>query len=241
MLKQQLQFKFLESKQIFAEVVIKYVTNLSKSSLWQRTNNLNKVEEMFRFFGLKPKSSLAEIVGQRLNTRAEFPPLEQDAWQDTSRLEDPDQLSPAGKDLLLKSMVDYLLKHKQNEISQLQPDWAMGGTYGPAVNRLVADSEKDLEEHFQFQVRYTDMEWILISEMLHTLFPKDILHLTFDRHMSPHVHYTYEYNAPGGFRLLWKKLGISGIWQVAKLMLKAPKADFSHRKDHQLTVDTAAR
>ena len=196
----------------------------------EQLNNYDFVVGMFSFLDLVPTPALQDAVGRVLNVRNEWPKLPVEELLIAPKYPSADGLEEIARDALITKMVNYLQEKKANEIAKAQPDLAMGGSLAMEANRIVAFSEKELEEVFKYSLIFTETERILIWEFLHTIHSSDLLLIACERSGPPGIHYTYNYNI-FGIGMIVQKLGLQAIFLVIWMMTKGRwKRDYSHRQ-----------
>lgn len=197
----------------------------------EQLNNYDFVVGMFSFLDLVPTPALQDAVGRVLNVKNEWPKLPVEELLTAPKYPSADGLEEIARDALITKMVNYLQEKKANEIAKAQPDLAMGGSLAMEANRIVAFSEKELEEVFKYSLIFTETEGILIWEFLHTINPSDLLLIACERSAPPGIHYTYNFNNILGIGRMVQKLGLQAIFQVIWMMTKGIwKRDYSHRQ-----------
>jgi hypothetical protein len=142
-----------------------------------------------------------------------------------------DTLAPLQRDKLVTNMVTYLHKHKADEIAALEPDYAMGGSLAIPAIGIVAWAEQELEEAFQYMLRFTEMEWILCSEFFYSVSPNDLMFVAFNRSPPPGLSYTYDFNRIPNVGTLTRQLGLKAVFKIMGMMAKGLWGrDYTHRK-----------
>ena len=195
----------------------------------EQLNNYKFVTEMFATFGLTPTSSLQNAVGKAVNIRSEWSKLSLEQLLATPSYPNADNLEDRERDELISQMLNYLQTHKADAIAQAQPNYAMGGSFAMAANKIVADAEKELEEAFKYSLMFTETEGILIWELLRTINPKDLLLICCKRSSSPGIRYSYEFNQPLDIATMVQKLG---LFQVISMIIRGIwRKDYSHRQN----------
>jgi hypothetical protein len=196
----------------------------------EQLNDRHFVGEMFDRFGLHASPRLDEAVGKPLNARAEWPPASLDELLAPAARPLADHLSAPERDRLVAEMVAYVKARKQQELREMTPDPAMGGSFYAGTTSIVAEAERELEDAFGFSLRFTDTEMVLTHELLHAVAPRDLLLAAIRRTSPPGLSYSYDFNfAPRpGFML--RHLGVRGLSRAGWLMLKGRWGhDYSHR------------
>ncbi|WP_404785091.1 hypothetical protein [Altericista sp. CCNU0014] len=195
-----------------------------------RLNHESHVAELFATFGLEPSAELKSAIGQPLNTRSEWPKLPMEDLLAVSPYPNADRLSPAERDALVERMVAYLHESRASNIAAMEPDKAMGGSLGPAAVAIVARAEGELEKVFQYSLKFTETERILIDEFLRSTHPLDLFFVVSDRTGGPGISYTYNFNVVLSVQLMIRQLGPSGAFKALWMMVKGLWGrDYSHR------------
>lgn len=194
----------------------------------EQLNDYDFVVEMFSSFDLVPSTALQDVVGKVINVRNEWLKLPLEELLATPNYPSADSLEGKERDQLITQMLNYLQDHKADEIAKTQPDFAMGGSYAMEANKIVADAERELEKVFNYSLKFTETERILIWELLSKINPKDILLICCKRSSPPGIRYSYEFNQMLNIVSLMQKLGLR---QVILLMWKGFwNKDFTHRQ-----------
>lgn len=194
----------------------------------EQLNKYDFVVEMFSSFGLVPMPELKDVVGRFVNSRNEWQKLPLEELLAESKYPSADSLEKKERNTLMAEMVNYLQEKKADQIAQAQPDYAMGGSYVMAANKIVADAERELEEVFKYSLIFTETEGILIWELLRIINYRDILFICCQRFSHPTIRYTYDFNQTFSIGTMVQKLG---LLQVIRMMLKGIwKKDYTHRQ-----------
>jgi hypothetical protein len=193
-------------------------------------NDPRFVAEMFDRFGLLASPQLGEAVGRPLNARAEWPPASLPELLAPPARPSADNLAAPERDRLVAEMVAHLKAGKRQELREMTPDHAMGGSFYADTTSIVARAERELEDAFDVSLRFTDTEMILTHELLHAVAPRDLVLAAIRRVPPPGLSYTYDFNfvpTPGS---VLRHLGIRGLSKVGWLMLKGRWGqDYTHR------------
>ena len=157
-------------------------------------NDYQCVVQVFDTFGLRPTPQLEDVVGRRSNPRTEWPRTPLEDLLSLPPYPSADTLAAASRDALLGNMVAYLHKHKSQEISAMKI--GQYGTLQTAAAGLIAGVEHELEEVFQYTLRFTEMERILIHELIYSFDKNDLTFLYATRLSHPSIAYEYNFNIP---------------------------------------------
>ena len=196
----------------------------------EQLNDYAFVCRMFDTFGLIPAKALKSVVGQPLNPRNEWPKLPLEELLAEPKYPSANDLSTVERDTLVADMVAYLQKHKTAELASLQPDWSLAGSTLFSLTSVFAQVEAELEEAFQISLRFTEMEQILLIELLYTLTPQDFIFIVTKRSPPPNLHFCYDFNKVFGLGTMLQALGPTAVFKMIWLMLKGKWGqDYSHR------------
>ena len=194
-------------------------------------NDFDFVRQMFDLFGLLPGPDLKATVGRVLNPRDEWPKLPLDVLLAPPRYPSADGLEVSERDALVSRMVTYLREHKAEEIAALQPDPIMGGTLAFGLTDIFSHAERELEEAFQVSLMFTETEWILISEFLYAINPKDFMFLVSHRSGPPGLVYSYDFNRTISLKDMVRIMGLGVVFKFLWLTVKGLwKRDMTHRR-----------
>lgn len=177
----------------------------------EQLNQYDFVCEMLGSLGLRPQPTLREVVGRSRNRRTEWPRLSVEELFESLELPSADDLPGGERDRLLRAMIDWLRKHRAEELRSLRPNQKLFGTIGFAANACVANAERELEKAFQVRLRFTEFERILIAELVHALKPHDFCFLVARRKTEPHLHYLYDFNFVLSLSTVYRRLGLGGV------------------------------
>lgn len=199
----------------------------------EQLNHYDFVLRMFHGFGLTSTSGLRSACGKTINMRHEWPTISLDDIFAPTRYPNADYLEPSQRDSLVQDMIRYLRDRHPDTIAAIKPDLAMGGTILPAIAKLVAHAEDELEHVFQYQLKFTETEQILIAECIRCLSPYDVAFVVFRRKPEPGIAYTYDFNLAFDMKDIVRRLGIIGFFQMLWMMLIGIWGkDYTHRKNN---------
>lgn len=195
----------------------------------EQLNDRDFVLEMFEMFGLVPSPALEDVVGKPLNLRNEWPRSPLEELLAPSPYPSADSLKEAERDALVAEMVAHLHNHKASEIATMEPNHSQGGTLFDAAIGVVARAEHELEETFQYALKFTETEWVLIFEFLHSVNPHDVWFVTASRSPSPGLAYSYDLNIIPSIGIFIRRLGplamLKALWMTAGHLLGR---DYTH-------------
>jgi len=184
----------------------------------EQLNDIGFVKRMFTHFGLTPTPELQAAVGKRLNVRSEWPKRSLKDLLANPGYPRADDLSPAERDRLLQEMVAYLRQHKADRIAAWEPNPAKNDSLNDEAIELVADSEPELERHFQVTLKFTDMEFTLAWELLRSVDPHDLASTVYIRTTEPAITYTMDLNYAPSAQAVFQRSGarvlLRIIWQM---------------------------
>ncbi len=152
-------------------------------------NDYDFVEDMFSTFGLTPKESLKEILGQVVNQRGD--------WHSEVCLQPPllpsaETLDAEEKDKLIDDMIEFLFQAQKEQFSALEP--TVGGSVAGGVAQIINMSEKALEDRFGYSFINTDFERTLINEAMFRHAPDDVAFMVIKRFGPPNLRFSYDFN-----------------------------------------------
>lgn len=196
----------------------------------QSLNDIKFVLNLFQKLGLNSSKKLNLVCGKPINKREEWPHLEMKELLELSPYPNIDSLQPKEKDNLLNCFLYYIKENNLELINSMKPDYTMGATFAPAAISIVAKLEKELEEHFNFSLKYSDMENYLILELVRFVSPNDFVFFFSDRLTQPHICYTFNYNLVPSLSTVISKFGLTSIPRIIKIALKGMWGrDYTHR------------
>jgi hypothetical protein len=126
-----------------------------------------------------------------------------------------DDLPPRERDALVADMIAYLHEHKAQEIAHAQ-----GISLFPAAAHIVTSAEKELEDRFRCSLMFTEMEWIIIFEFLHSIAPRDPMFVIVNRTPPPGIAYTFDLNIMPHVGLA-PKMELSTAFKIVWMLTKA--------------------
>jgi hypothetical protein len=186
----------------------------------EQLNDYQFILRMFDHFGLTPTNELQEIVGIPLNVQSEWPRRTINELLRESEYPRADELPPEKRDRLLQEMVAYLRQHKAEQIAAWKPNPAKNGSLIDEAIYLVADSEPELETHFQVALKFTDMEYYLAWELLRSVDKHDLASTMFIRTTDPAITYTMDLNYAPTAKNVFKRAGFRTFIRIIPHMLK---------------------
>ncbi len=186
----------------------------------EHLNDLDSVLEMFEVFDLVPSPGLEDVVGKPLNLRNEWPRSSLEELLAPSPYPSADSLKKVERDALVAEMVAHLHNYKAREIATMEPNYSQGSTLFDAAIGVVARAEHELEETFQYALKFTETEWVLIFEFLHAINPHDVWFVTALRSPSPGLVYSYDLNIIPSIGIFVRRLGplaiLKALWMTAE-------------------------
>jgi len=185
----------------------------------EQLNDYSFVERMFTQFGLIPTSELKQAVGKRLNVPLEWPKRSLKDLLADPGFQRADDLPPAERDHLLQEMIAYMRQHKADRITAWEPNPAKNDSFYDEAIQLVADSEPELERHFQVTLKFTDMEFTLALELLRLINPHDLASTVYIRTTEPAITYTLDLNYTLTLRNVIQRAGIVASLRVIWLLI----------------------
>jgi hypothetical protein len=189
----------------------------------EQLNDYDFVVEVFETFGLTPSPKLKDVVGQPINLRTDWPRLPLDELLAPTGYPSADSLELARRDALLARLVAWLHENKTAEMATMKLDQT--GSYWEAAVELVACTEHELEEAFQVELKFTEMEWVLIHELLYSIDPHDISFAAITRSPPPGVSYRYNFNLTVDLRMFVRRLGLKGVLATLLKVLRLTVGD----------------
>jgi hypothetical protein len=197
----------------------------------EQLNEYDFVVQMFEYFGLVATPELTNAVGNVINKRNEWPRLSLEELMQTPKYPCVDNLTSQERDELVTKIINYLQEHKFDEISQAQPDYAMGGTLIGDLTKIVTYNERELEEVFKYSLMFTETESILIWEFLRTINPNDLLLFACERSPSPGIRYKFNFNGVFSIKIMLQQYGLRGVFIIIWMIMKGVwNRDLSHRQ-----------
>jgi hypothetical protein len=121
-------------------------------------------------------------------------------------------------------MVAYLHEHMAQVIATLEPNQAMGGSLFIGATKVVAQAERELEERFGHSLMFTDIERILICELLRSIAPRDVVFINANRTPPPGVAYRFDFNNVN-WRVIIRKQGLVGLLRIVWMMVRGMRPD----------------
>ena len=194
----------------------------------EQLNQYDFVKKMFTNFGLVPTPELQDVVGKVLNVRTERRKLSLNELLAVPKYKNADSLENKERDELIAQMLNYLQKHKADEIAQAQPDDRMGGSFAMEATRIVDNAEQELEEVFKYSLMFTETEGILIWDLLYIINPKDILLICCERSSVPGISYSYDFNKTFNLIAMIQNLGLIKV--ISMIIKGIWKKDYTHRQ-----------
>lgn len=185
----------------------------------EQLNDRDFVLEMFEVFGLVPSPELEGGVGKPLNLRNEWPRSPLEELLAPPSYPSADSLKEVEREALVAKMVAYLHNYKTREIAMMEPNHSQGGTLFDAAIGVVARAEHELEEAFQYALKFTETEWVLIFEFLHSINPHDVWFVAVLRSPPPGLAYSYDLNIIPSIGIFIRRLGplamLKALWMTA--------------------------
>lgn len=197
----------------------------------EQLNKYDSVAEMFESLELVPTKALKNVVGTVFNVRKERPNLSLEELLTAPKYISADSLNAYERDAFIAKVINYVQKTRFDEISKAKPDYAMGGSFATEAIKIVTYAEKELEDKFEYSLRFTETQGILIWELLRIINKSDLLLLACDRSLLPGIHYTYNFNNTFSMKTMIQKLGWRAIFQLIWMMTKGIwNQDYTHRQ-----------
>ncbi len=198
----------------------------------EQLNDYAFVVNMLTSFGLVPTPQLREVVGVRVNTRDNYPKRALEDLLDVSPYPSADSLDDRARDQLITAMIAYLREQKAGELANIQPDINYFNTMMYGIRRCVGYAQQELEEVFQYSLKFTETEDILWKELLWTIRPNDLVFFFYERSDPPGISYTTDANVIPSLTTAVQRLGVQAIFQKILLMLK--KVPRHHDPTHRI-------
>jgi hypothetical protein len=194
----------------------------------EELNNYDYVLKIFQRLGLVPTEKLMQICGKPLNKRNEWPRLPIDELLSRSKYQSADSLKHSDREKLIENYLLYIQEKHFGLICSMKPDYAMGGTLAPAATTVISKVENELEEVFQYSLKFTETEEYLILELLRLFSPNDLYFFFAER--QDNLSYKFDYNIKPSLINIIKKLGIKVLLNVLKVAMRGMWGrDYSHR------------
>jgi hypothetical protein len=185
----------------------------------EQLNDRDFILEMFAILGLVPSPKLEDVVGKPLNLRNEWPRPSLEELLAPSPYPSADSLKEVEREALVAEMVAHLHNCRVREIATMEPNYSQGGTLFDAAIGVVARAEHELEEAFQYALKFTETEWVLILEFLHSVNPHDVWFVTALRSPPPGLVYRYDLNITPSIGIFVRRLGplaiLKALWMTA--------------------------
>ncbi|MCP4402536.1 MAG: hypothetical protein GY801_35175 [bacterium] len=197
----------------------------------EQLNEYAFVVDMLASFGLVPTPQLQEAVGVRMNTRDNYPKRPLDDLLAVSPYPCADSLAPGERDQLITAMITYLREQKARELAHIQPNRHYLNTMVYGIRRCVGYAQQELEEVFQYSLKFTETQDILWMELLWTIRPNDPAFFVYERSGPPGLSYTAETNVIPSLTTAVRKLGVQVIFQKILLMLRG---QWNHDPTHRI-------
>ncbi len=204
----------------------------------EQLNDYAYVVNILATFGLVPTPQLQKVVGVHVNTRDNYPKRTLDDLLTVSPYPCADSLNVSERDQLIAAMISYLREQKAGELANIRPDIHYANTMMYGIRRFVGYAQQELEEMFQYSLKFTETEDILWKELLWAIRPNDLVFFFYQRSGPPGISYTTDGNIVPSLVTAVQKLGVQAIFQKIVLILKGPRNhDPTHRTHNPWKTD----